>query len=601
MPTQKKVDVVTVGAGFAGSIMAQILTDAGLNVVSLEQGPGRWAAPDFEHDHDPLRYNIRHAMMVNLSQETWTWRPNPVAPTLPMRQYGSFNPGSGVGGAGIHWAAQTWRFLPFDFQYKTHHIERYGQDKLPAGSLVQDWPLTYDELEPYYDLFEYDSGVSGQAGNLNGQIIQGGNVFEGPRKRGYPLPPLVTTIPADMYADASRALGYHPFPQPASITSQAYQDRFGNWRSGCLYCGFCTRYGCEVDAKTSPITTYIPPALKTGRYQIKTNAKVTRVNVGPDGLAVGVTYIDANGVEQDQPADVVILSAFTLSNVRLLLLSQSKAHPNGIGNDRNMVGRHYTYQLSQAPVSGVFEGRRFNQYMGNSCTMNVIYDFYGDNHDHKDLDFIGGARIMCGSGEREPLASVGAMPIGVTSNTPGSNNPSEASRNWGQGWKDDLRKNWDGVVTMSFEGDILPYEDQFLDLDPIYKDSYGLPLLRLTFDFHQNEHSLYHFIATKCQEIMQKMGPQRLDAKLDLDPYNIYQYQSTHCTGGAIMGSDPGSSVTNKYGQVWDTPNVFVTGAALFPQNPGANPTGTMCALALYAGEAIRNNYFKAPNRLMTV
>lgn len=525
MAVLKKVDVVTVGAGWAGGIMAQKLTEAGYRVVSLEQGPARWAAKDFEHNHDPLRYHVRHAMMVDLSKETWTWRPNPKAPSLPMRQYGSFNPGSGTGGAGIHWAAQTWRFLLFDFRYRSHHIERYGEGKLPEGSRVQDWPLTYDELEASYDQFEYDIGVSGQAGNLNGQIIEGGNIFEAPRRRPFPLPPLVTLPSSDVYAEACRALGYHPFPQPAAITSQAYQDRFGNWRSGCLYCGFCTRYGCEVDAKASPITTHIPPALKTGRYEIRNNAKVIRINVDDSGKATGVTYVDAQDQEQEQPADVVILSAFTLSNVRLLLLSRSKAHPNGIGNDHNWVGKHYTYQLSQSPVSGVFEGRRFNQYMGNGCTMHVIYDFYGDNFDHTNEDFIGGGRIMCGGGERDPITSVGGMPIGVTANTPGSNNPSERSQNWGKAWKDDLRKNWDGTVAMTFEGDILPYDDQFLDLDPVYKDNFGLPLLRLTFDFHKNERNLYHFLATRCQEIMQKMGPTRIHSELDLKPYNIHEYQ----------------------------------------------------------------------------
>jgi gluconate 2-dehydrogenase alpha chain len=599
MSVQKRVNVVTIGAGWSAGIFAQKLTEAGYDVVSIEQGPARWASPDFEHNHDPLRFHVRHAMMVNLANETWTWRPNPKAPTLPMRQYGSFNPGKGVGGASIHWAAQNWRFLPFDFRYRSHHIERYGEGKLPENSLVQDWPISYEELEPSYDTFEYDIGVSGQAGNLNGTLIEGGNIFEGPRKRPFPLPPLAMSIHGEIYRKASQSLGYHPFPQPAAITSQAYTDRFGNYRSGCLYCGFCTRYGCEVDAKASAVTTYIPAALRTGKYEIRPYSKVTRINVGNDGLATGVTYIDASGQEQEQPADVVILSAFTLENVRLMLLSKSNSHPNGVGNDRNMVGQRFTYQLSQAPVSGVFEGRRFNQYMGNSSTIYVIYDFYGDNFDHSDQNFIGGTRIMGGSGERDPVTSVGAMPIGVTSNTPGSNNASERSRNWGQGWKDDLRKNWDGVVTLSFEGDILPYTDQFLDLDPVYKDNFGSPLLRLTFDFHQNEHNLYKFITARSKEIMQKMGPTRLNSTDDLKPYNIHEYQSTHLTGGAIMGVDPTTSVTNKYGQVWDTPNVFVTGAALFPQNPGANPTGTVGALSYYAGDALAKYYFQEPNRLM--
>src|SRR5690606_31809297 len=115
MAVDRRVDVVTVGAGWTAGILARKLTAAGLRVVSIEQGPKRWATPDFEHNHDSLRYSIRKAMMINLNNETWTWRPNPRRPSLPMRQYGSFHPGQGLGGAGIHWAAQTWRFYPSDF------------------------------------------------------------------------------------------------------------------------------------------------------------------------------------------------------------------------------------------------------------------------------------------------------------------------------------------------------------------------------------------------------------------------------------------------------------------------------------------------------
>ncbi len=598
MPVHKKVDVVTVGAGWTAGIMAWKLTQAGLRVVSLEQGPSRATNPNFQHNHDSLRYHVRHAMMVDLSKETWTWRPNPKAPTLPMRQYGSFNPGSGIGGAGIHWAGQNWRFQPFDFVYHTHHVERYGEKRFPGGSSVQDWGLTYDELEPHYDAFEYDIGVSGRAGNLNGTMIDGGNPFEGPRQRPYPLPPLITHIQCEMFAQAARELGYHPFPQPAAITSQAYTSPLGTYHGGCLYCGFCTRYGCEVDAKAMPVNAHIPAAQRTGRYEIRTDAKVTQINIGPDGLATGVTYRDAQGVEHEQPADLVLLTAFTLTNNRLLLLSRSSQHPNGVGNDQGRVGKNYTYQLSQTPVNGVFEGRKFNAYMGNSCTLNVIFDFYGDNFDHSQLDFMGGGRMYAGGGERDPQTSVGSFPIGGTPSM--SESGSQKPKNWGQGWKDDLRKNWDSAASIGFEADILPYNDQFLDLDPVYKDAYGLPLLRLTFDFHQDEKNRYRFLAARAKELMQKMGATRIASTDELAPYNIHEYQSTHCTGGAIMGASPANSVTNRYGQVWDTPNVFVTGAALFPQNPGANPTGTVCALAYYAGDAIRDRYLKDPRRIIS-
>ena len=586
MAKMNKVDVVTVGAGWTAAILAMKLTAAGKKVVSLEAGPARFADPQFAHDHDPLRYGARKEMMWDISKESWTWRPNPKAVSLPLRQFGSFHPGRGIGGASAHWSAMWWRFYQSDFKYKTHYEQKYGKGKFPEGSTIQDWPISYAELEPYYHQSDYDIGASGKAGNINGKIIPGGNVFEEPRQGPYPLPPLAVTIPSQFFEKATTQLGYHPFPQPAGIVSQAYQDPFGNFRSGCLYCGYCTRYGCEVDAKSSAVTTHYPVAMKTGKYEVRTFAKVRRINIGQDGRATGVTYVDAQGQEQEQPADIVILSAYTFSNVRLLLLSKSKEHPNGIGNDRNQVGRNYTYQLWETPARGVWNNRLFNMYAGNTSTINVIHDFNADNFDHSDLDFVGGASIFSAIGERDPVSSPTDFPI-------------DNANGWGASWKDALRSGWDGMAEITIQGESLPYTDQFLDLDPNYSDAFGDPLLRLTFDWHANDQKLYHFMADKVGGIMTAMGADKVSVKPDLGGYVIDKYQSTHATGGAIMGSNPGDSVTNKYGQVWDTPNVFVTGAALYPQNPGANPTGTLVPLAYMAGDAIRDHYFRHKGELL--
>lgn len=622
MTVQKHVDVVTVGAGWTAGILAQQFTAIGLDVVSIEAGPARWSNPDFEHNHDSLRYTLRKAMMYDLTRETWTWRPNPNSPSLPIRQFGSFHPGQGVGGAGIHWAAQHWRFHPSDFNYRTHHIERYGEDKLPDGNMIQDWPLSYDDLEPYYSQVDYDIGVSGQTGNLHGTILEGGNPFEGQRQRPYPMPPLVRSKAADKFQAAAQNLGLHPFPQPAAILSEAYRDISGRERSGCVYCGFCTRFGCEVDAKASAVVSHIPLAIETGHYRIRTNSKVLSVEVNSDGLATGVNYIDQfTGEEHFQPADIVVLSAYTLSNVRLLLLSRSEAHPEGIGNDQNRVGKNYTYQLAKGPATGVFRGEHFNSYMGNSCLQNIVDDYNADNFDHSNLDFIGGAMMQCGGGEREPVTSTLNMPVfdmendGSEGDEDGDGNQgmrprppvtselgslAGAGSQWGQSWKDNLRENWDSVIGINIQGESLPYEDQYLDLDPNFKDNHGFPLLRLTFDFHDNDYKLYRFLAQRCKEVMQEMNPDHMVNTAELSAYNVHSYQSTHCTGGAIMGDTPDNSVTNRYGQVWDTPNVFVTGAALYPQNPGMNPTGTLLALAYWQAAAIKDRYLKNPNHLIT-
>ncbi len=582
-----RVDVVTIGAGWTGGILAEQLTRAGLSVVSLEQGGLRETNEDFTHNHDELRYQVRRDMMVDLANETWTWRPTPGDTALPMRQYGSFNPGQGVGGAGVHWAAQHWRFYPSDFQYRTHHVDRYGVDRLPAGNRIQDWPVTYEEMEQYYDAVDYDIGVSGKAGNLNGEQIEGGNVFEGPRSREYPMQPLTSSIVADKFTAAANDLGYHPFPQPSAILSETYEDLAGNTRGACLYCGFCTRFGCEVAAKASANVTHIPAAMATGLYEIRPYSYVYQINVDSDGLATGVSYIDAAGRSQTQEADIVIVSAYTLTNVRLLLMSTSNAHAGGIGNDFGLVGKNYTYQLGGGGSSGLFEGERLNQFMGNGGIQALIHDFNADNFDHSDLDFIGGASIGSGSGERNPISSVGGV-------------PTESGANWGQEWKDALRSNWDSIAGIGTQGESLPYEDSYLDLDPTYRDRFGFPLLRLTFDWHENDYNMIRYLSPKIREMMEAMGATNIRTQEELTPYSIGPYQSTHCTGGAIMGSNPGNSVTNKYGQVWDTPNVFVTGAALFPQNPGMNPTGTVLALAYLAGDGIVNQYLSAPREVIS-
>ncbi|MGH2617282.1 MAG: GMC family oxidoreductase [Thermomicrobiales bacterium] len=566
--------------------MAYKLTEAGLTVVSLEQGPWLTTENDFSHNHDELRYNQRRDMMVDLSRETWTWRPSPKERALPMRQYGSFNPHQGVGGAAVHWATQNWRFYPSDFAYRSHHIERYGEDKLPVGSRIQDWGITWDDIEPYYDAWEYDVGVSGTAGNIQGELIEGGNIFEGPRAREYPLPSLTKSIVADKFTAAANELGYHPFPQPSGILSEAYDDLAGNTRGACLYCGFCTRYGCEVAAKGNSLVVHMPAALATGNYEIRTDSYVFRIDTDADGKATGVSYIDSAGREQFQEAEIVIVSGYMLTNVRLLLMSRSAAHQDGIGNDRGLVGKNYTYQLGGGGSSGLFAGERLNQFMGNGAMGALIHDFNADNFDHSDLDFIGGGSISSGGGEQNPVGSVGGV-------------PTESGKTWGAEWKEALRENWDSWAGVGIQGESLPYDDQFVDLDPTYRDRFGFPLLRITFDWHENDYNLIRYLSPKMREILEAMGATNITTQAELTPYTIAPYQSTHNTGGAIMGTDPGNSVVNKYGQVWDTPNVFVIGASQFPQNAGMNPTGTVGALAYLASDGLVNEYLDSPGEII--
>lgn len=590
MQVHPEVDAVMVGTGWTGAIIAQQLTDAGLEVVALERGQARWTYPDFAHNHDYLRYDVRRGLKQDLAAESWTWRPDRGAPALPMREHGAHGLGQGLGGSGVHWSAVTWRFLPTDFRYRSHHIERYGEDKLPEGSRLQDWPVTYDDLEPHYDRFEHDIGVSGQAGNIQGQIVEGGNPFEGPRSRPYPLPPLEPMIQGEMFADACREFDYHPFVRPSSILSRGYTDMTGQPRAACLYCGYCTSFGCEADAKGSPLTTHLPMAFDTGRYAVRTHSTVVGIEMNDRGMATGLRYIDRSGREHLQPAARVFLTGFTFTNVRLLLLSRGGAHPDGVGNDHGLVGRNYTHQMIEQPVAGLFEGRRFNQFMGNTSNSVAIYEYQSDNFDHSDLDFIGGAFIHSLAGDSNPITTL--------DESEWLDDDGDEPRQWGQAYKDTLFDAYNSTIRLGIHAEDMSHEERFLDLDPTYTDSFGLPLLRITYDWTDNERAMYPFLAERCAEIMEVMGPDRMSVTRELAGYSIDQGES-HPTGGAIMGTDPSDSVTNKYGQVWDAPNVFVTGAALFPQNPGANPTETICALAYFTAAAIKDGYLNRPEELM--
>lgn len=211
----KEVDAVMVGMGWTGSIMARELTKAGLQVLGLERGPDIKPSEDFAMPgvRDELRFVHRLDQIQDPAMETITFRHRPSESALPMRRMGSFLPGNGVGGAANHWGGQHWRYLPSDHLTRSHIVDRYGAKSIPEDMTIQDWAMTYEELEPYYGKFERLCGVSGKAGNLNGVKVDGGNVFEGPRTSQYPTPPVKMTESALMYAEACKELGYHHNPR----------------------------------------------------------------------------------------------------------------------------------------------------------------------------------------------------------------------------------------------------------------------------------------------------------------------------------------------------------------------------------------------------
>ncbi|MES2189339.1 MAG: GMC family oxidoreductase [Pseudomonadota bacterium] len=589
MATIKKpsVDAVLVGFGWTGAIMGMELTAAGLKVLALERGENRDTNPDFAYPRitDELSYGIRGKLFQNLAKETVTIRHATADVAVPYRQLGSFLPGDGVGGAGVHWNGQQWRALPDDLRIKSRVMERYGKKFIPEGMQIQDWGVTYDELEPHFNHFEKVCGVSGKAGNLRGQLQAGGNPFEGVRSEEYPLPPLASTNSALLFDKATRSLGYHPFPQAAANASRAYTNPHGAQLGPCNFCGFCERFGCYMYSKASPQTTLLPTLMSRPNFELRTRSHVLRVNMSADGKkATGVTYIDAAGNEVEQPADLVVLCAYQFHNVRLLMLSKiGKQYDPATG--QGVVGRNYAYQMTGG-VSMFFNADQpMNPFAGAGAGGSVIDDFDGDNFDHGPLGFVGGASIAC--------TVTGGRPIQQMSVPPGT--PA-----WGAGWKKAIKDNYKYAISIGSQGSVMSYRDNYLDLDPTYKDVYGQPLLRMTFDWKPNDINMTQFIKGKMEGIAQAMGPRQMASgfKKMGDHYDTRAYQSTHNTGGAPMGTDPSTSAVNRYLQVWDVPNVFVMGASAFPQNFGYNPTGIVGALAYWSARHIRERYLKSPGAL---
>src|SRR5262250_2755278 len=373
----KEVDAVIVGLGWTGGILAKELTGAGLKVVALERGGIRTTDKDFAVPivRDELRFVVRHDLMQNTARDTLTIRNNPSQEALPMRRLGSFLPGEVVGGSGVHWSGHTWRWTDMEFKVRSLYEERYGKSYIPADMTIQDWGITYAELEPYYDRFEYTAAVSGKAGNIKGQIQAGGNPFEAPRARDYALPPLTPIQASVMFTEAAKNNGYHPFPRPSANASQAYTNPDGSRYGACQYCGYCQRFGCEANAKGSPHIAVIPFAMRSPNFELRTHAWVTKVLKDSDGKKVtGVTYTNVlSGEEFEQPAGIVLLCAYALNNVHLMLLS-GIGQPYDPAAQTGVIGRNYCYQTGVGATL-VFDNRRFNPFMAGGGTNDTFDDF----------------------------------------------------------------------------------------------------------------------------------------------------------------------------------------------------------------------------------
>jgi len=586
MKTLPPVDIVIIGGGWTGLLMAKELgSRTGLSIAVLERGKQRESA-DYLATMDELDYAVRLHMMQDLSQETVTVRHNPAQRAFPMREYGSFLPGSGVGGAGEHWNGLSPRFQPDCFELLSRTTEKYGAKRLPEDHAIQDWGVTYDELEPYYTRAERLMGISGKAGNLQGKQIEGGNIFEGWRSTEYPTPPTKIPYFSTLFRDAAKTLGYHPYPSPAATTSEPYTNPDGISRSACFYCGFCERFGCMVGAKAQPTNTLLPVIQTRKNVSIRAGAWVRRIvheSAASGRRARGVSYVDAKGEEVIQPAELVFLASWTLNNTRLLLLS-GMGEPYNPETGKGSVGRNLTHQVSLSAATAFFE-KPLNRFMGSGAAGICVSDLDGDVFDHSELPFLRGGTLLALSSGHRPIANFGYVPRTVKSD-------------WGSEWKKAALYYYDRTGNIAFFGEHLAYKGNYMDLDPTYKDHLGDPLLRLTLNWRDNERRMAEFAIPKAIEIARAMGAKEVTSPAGLRSYDATRYQTTHVQGGTIMGSSPDRSVINPYLQHWQISNLFVLGASAFPQNASANPTPTILALTYRTADAIVDRYLKNPAAL---
>jgi gluconate 2-dehydrogenase alpha chain len=584
----KETDAVVIGVGWTGSILARELTKAGLNVVGLERGAKRMPRTDFTIPsvRDDLKYAVRQELFQDTQMETVSLRHAPGDTALPIRRLGSFLPGTDLGGAGVHWNGMTWRLLPTDHKLRSHLTERYGKNAIPAEMTVEDFPVSYDELEPYYDKFEKLCGVSGKAGNLRGKIIDGGNVFEGPRQNEYPNPPLARSMAGTIMDEASRSLGYHPFSAPSSNASEVYTNFEGQTLGACEYCGHCERFGCEANAKASPNVCILPALLADPKFELRNYAQVKELVYDKAARKVrAVRYIDLRtGEEYEQAAGIVILGAYVFNNA-LLMLTAGIGEPYDYKTGKGAVGKNYCYQVGAGNVTVFFDNKEINPFMAAGAHGVLIDDFNGDNFDHGGLGFFGGAWIQAGPTNGRPILTRPVPP-----GTP----------RWGSDWKKATAKWYNHAFSIGASGANYAHRENFLDLDPTYRDALGRPLIRLSYNFHDNDYKLADYVSGVLGRLAHAMNPTTMSTPAGIKGnYNVVPYQSTHNTGGTMTGTDPKTSVVNRYLQSWDADNLFVMGASVFPQNASYNPTGIVGALAYYAADAITTQYLKSPGPLV--
>jgi len=541
----KHVNAVIVGAGAGGGVVAKELSTAGLSVVLLERG--KWySAADCRKDD---LYNQRTQALGAKFGPDDERHPRVLVDdkgreTIVVPSDGEYsNNAACVGGGTFSYGAQAWRYMEKDFRMRS----TYGAVE---GSTLEDWPIGYDDLEPFYEKAEWEMGVSGDDTN---------NVFKAPRRKSLPMPPLPQSREHQMLQPAALRLGLHPFDIPMLRNTVPY-----NGRRSCMRCRWCVGFACEVDARTGTHNTVIPAALASGNCELRTECMAKEILLDARGRAKGIAYFDARNRLQEQTSDLVVVCGGAVESARLLLNSRNGFHPDGLGNRYGWVGRNLHAHTYPAAV-GLFDYDTYDD-LGPGASIAIC------DYNHGNPGLVGGG-MLANEFIRLPYQFMAQVPPWVP--------------RWGQPHKNFVRQAYKRTVAIMGPVQEMPVFDARVQVDPKVRDFWGIPVARLSGGRHPHTIEIARFLAGKAEAWLKEAGAARVWRRIPAATLSGGQHQAGTCR----MGNDPKTSVVNRDCQLHDTDNVYVIDASVHVTNGGFNPALTILANAYRASENLLKSW----------
>nr|WKN39642.1 GMC family oxidoreductase [Tunicatimonas sp. TK19036] len=560
-------DVCVVGSGAGGGMAAKVLTEAGAKVALLEAGPmfDSAQADMFKWPYQsPRRGASTHKPFGEFDAAYGGWELDGEPYTKVAGTEFDWFRSRMLGGRTNHWGRISLRFGPKDFQHYS------------ADGVGHNWPITYDDIKPYYDKVDKLVGVFGanfpkELGLTN---EPDGLFMPPPRPRAYEL----------MVKKACDPLGIPVLPSRLSILTQPL-----NGRAACHYCSQCGR-SCSTHSNFSSPSVLIPPAMNTGNLTLITNAMAREVLTNDQGLATGVSYVNKeDGMDYVIKAKIVVLAASACETARLMLNSKSSRHPNGLGNSSGMVGK-YLMDSTGSSLSGIFpqlmDRTRYNE--DGTGGMHMYVPWWKDNVKDK-LGFPRGYHIEIWGGMGMPSYGFGFGLQNYNGWYADQGAASKGGGGYGQKLKEDYRRYYGSMIGFSGRGEPVAREDNYCEIDPTRVDQWGIPVLRFRYKWSDYEVQQAKHMQDTFEEIITTMGGRVLGQKAGADrDYGLAAPgRIIHEVGVARMGKDPKKAPVNEYCQSYDCKNLFVADGASFVSNADKNPTWTILALSMRTSEYI--------------